>query len=67
MDRERYIDDRYDGGRDRFDSREAYFPRDRYASDRYAADRFAGSDRYSRGPDCYTPASYDKPRFFRET
>ncbi|CAG7891197.1 unnamed protein product [Brassica rapa] len=28
------------------------------------ADRFAGGDRYSRGPDCYTPASYDKPRSF---
>ncbi|CAN1238412.1 Glycine-rich RNA-binding protein RZ1C [Linum grandiflorum] len=38
-DRDRYIDDRYDGGRyierDRFESRDKYVPRDRFASDRY--------------------------------
>ncbi|CAN1339519.1 Glycine-rich RNA-binding protein RZ1C [Linum perenne] len=38
-DRERYIDDRYDGGRymdrDRFESRDKYVARDRFASDRY--------------------------------
>ncbi|KAG2279191.1 hypothetical protein Bca52824_050411 [Brassica carinata] len=28
------------------------------------ADRFAGGDRYSRGPECYTPARHDKPRSF---
>lgn len=56
-DRDRYIDDRYDGGhyadRDRFDSKERYGSRDRYVSDRYPSsgerfvgDRYVSSDRY---------------------
>ncbi|ONI23764.1 hypothetical protein PRUPE_2G206800 [Prunus persica] len=65
-DRDRYVDDRYDGGRygerDRFDSREdKYGSRDRYVSDRYpAGDRFA-SDRYG-GSDRYPQNGYGKDR-----
>ncbi|KAK7833022.1 glycine-rich RNA-binding protein RZ1B isoform X1 [Quercus suber] len=56
--RDRYMDDRYDGGRygdrDRFDSRDnKYGSRDRHVGDRYvpsgdriASDRYGGSDRY---------------------
>ncbi|CAN0825834.1 Glycine-rich RNA-binding protein RZ1C [Linum grandiflorum] len=58
-DRDRYIDDRYDGGRyierDRFESRDKYVPRDRFASDRYPpageriiADRYSGLDRFGQ-------------------
>ncbi|KAL9264148.1 Glycine-rich RNA-binding protein RZ1C-like protein [Drosera capensis] len=65
-DRDRYVDDRYDGGRygerDLFDSRDKYAGRDRFASDRYppAGDRY-GADRY-RGPDRYAMNGYDKER-----
>ncbi|XP_015876805.3 glycine-rich RNA-binding protein RZ1C isoform X2 [Ziziphus jujuba] len=65
-DRDRYIDDRYDGGRygerDRFDSREnKYGSRERYMGDRYApAERFA-SDRYG-GADRHPQNGYDKDR-----
>ncbi|KAL6977178.1 hypothetical protein U1Q18_025974 [Sarracenia purpurea var. burkii] len=56
-DRDRYIDDRYDGGRysdkDRYDSRDRYGSRDRYVHDSYPSsgdqlggERYRGSDRY---------------------
>ncbi|KAL5717031.1 hypothetical protein ACHQM5_010116 [Ranunculus cassubicifolius] len=51
---DRYVDDRYDGGRyaerDRVDSSRYGGGRDRYASDRYPAggDRYGGSDRYAQ-------------------
>ncbi|KAI3721460.1 hypothetical protein L2E82_32472 [Cichorium intybus] len=74
-DRERYVDDRYDGGRfgdrDRYDSREIKYggSRSRYSndSDRYpisGGDRFGG-DRYGL-PDRYAPpppqSGYDRER-----
>ncbi|KAL9419131.1 hypothetical protein AB3S75_036978 [Citrus x aurantiifolia] len=65
--RDRYIDDRYDGGRygdrDRYDSKDSkYGSRDRYVSDRYppAGDRLAG-DRYG-GSDRYPVNGYGKER-----
>ena len=54
MDRERYIDDVMMVVETGLTAEKPTSP----------ADRFAGGDRYSRGPDCYTPASYDKPRSF---
>ncbi|KAG6602289.1 Glycine-rich RNA-binding protein RZ1C, partial [Cucurbita argyrosperma subsp. sororia] len=71
-DRDRYVDDRYDGGRDggrygdrdRFDRRDdKYGSRDRYFDDRYpsAGDRFAGGDRYDVS-DRYPQNGYVKDR-----
>ncbi|KAK4783672.1 hypothetical protein SAY86_008046 [Trapa natans] len=66
--RERYIDDRYDGGRygerDRFDGRDMkYAGRDRYVGDRYppGGDRFAG-DRYGSGSDRYAQNGFGRDR-----
>ncbi|GMH13300.1 hypothetical protein Nepgr_015141 [Nepenthes gracilis] len=63
--RDRYNDDRYDGGHDgaeRFDSRDKYETRDHFVNDRYppSGDRYAG-DRH-RGSDRYVQNRYDKFR-----
>ncbi|CAN1339513.1 Glycine-rich RNA-binding protein RZ1C [Linum perenne] len=63
-DRERYIDDRYDGGRymdrDRFESRDKYVARDRFASDSYERDggMRGGGDRYASGGPARSERSY---------
>ncbi|KAI3734700.1 hypothetical protein L6452_14175 [Arctium lappa] len=66
-DRDRFMDDRYDGGsfgdRDRYDSRERkYGSRSRYANERYppTGDRF-GVDRYG-APDRYPQNGYGRER-----
>jgi heterogeneous nuclear ribonucleoprotein G len=65
---DRYMDDRYDGGRygyrDQVDARDKYAGgRDRYANDRYSTggDHFDG-DRYGGGPDRYAPNGYGRER-----
>ncbi|KAE8652009.1 hypothetical protein Csa_021693 [Cucumis sativus] len=69
-DRDRYVDERYNGGRygdrDRFDRRDdKYGSRDRYFDDRYpsAGDRFTGSDRYDVS-DRYPQNGYVKDRVY---
>lgn len=65
--RDRYLEDRYDGGlysadRDRFDSRDKYGARDRFVADRYPpGDRYGGLDRF-RGSDRYPQSGYEKDR-----
>ncbi|GAB2286885.1 hypothetical protein Dimus_021274 [Dionaea muscipula] len=66
VDRDRYVDDRYDGGRyierERFESRDKYGDRDCFVSDRYAPSGDCyGVDKY-RGPNSYPVNGYDKER-----